>query len=83
LAAVRRAVPIRRPSSPGSLHAAAAAREGVAVAGLTVFRLSPGSRGGLIFGYSDLNERKIAEGVMRLARAVSSLREACVGSHLS
>jgi GntR family transcriptional regulator/MocR family aminotransferase len=54
----------------------AAAREGVAVAGLTVFRLSPTPRGGLIFGYSDLNEREIAEGVMRLARAVSSLREA-------
>jgi GntR family transcriptional regulator/MocR family aminotransferase len=54
----------------------AAAREGVAVAGLTAFRLSPTQRGGLIFGYSDLNEREIAEGVMRLARAVSSLREA-------
>jgi GntR family transcriptional regulator / MocR family aminotransferase len=53
----------------------AAAREGVAVAGLTDFWLSPTPRGGLIFGYSDLNEREIAEGVMRLARAVSSLRE--------
>jgi GntR family transcriptional regulator/MocR family aminotransferase len=53
----------------------AAAREGVAVAGVTPYRLSPASRGGLIFGYSDLNERAIADGVARLARAVSSLRE--------
>jgi GntR family transcriptional regulator / MocR family aminotransferase len=54
---------------------AAAAREGVAVAGVTPYRLSPTPRGGLIFGYSDLNERAIADGVARLARAVSSLRE--------
>ena len=54
----------------------AAAREGVAVAGVTPYRLSPAPRGGLIFGYSDLNERAIADGVTRLARAVSSLREA-------
>jgi GntR family transcriptional regulator/MocR family aminotransferase len=53
---------------------AAAAREGVAVAGVTPYRLSPAPRGGLIFGYSDLNERAIADGVMRLTRAVSSLR---------
>jgi GntR family transcriptional regulator / MocR family aminotransferase len=54
---------------------AAAAREGVAVAGVTPYRLSPAPRGGLIFGYSDLNERAIADGVMRLTRAVSSLTE--------
>jgi GntR family transcriptional regulator/MocR family aminotransferase len=54
----------------------AAASEGVAVAGVTPHRLSPAPRGGLIFGYSDLNEQAIAEGVARLARAVSSLREA-------
>jgi GntR family transcriptional regulator / MocR family aminotransferase len=53
---------------------AAAAREGVAVAGVTPYRLSPAPRGGLIFGYSDLNERVIADGVARLARAVSGLR---------
>jgi GntR family transcriptional regulator / MocR family aminotransferase len=53
----------------------AAAREGVAVAGVTPYRLSPALRGGLIFGYSDLNEQTIADGVARLARAVSSLRE--------
>jgi len=54
---------------------AAAAREGVAVAGVTPYRLSPAPRGGLIFGYSNLNERVIADGVTRLTRAVSSLRE--------
>jgi GntR family transcriptional regulator/MocR family aminotransferase len=53
----------------------AAASEGVAVAGVTPHRLSPAPRGGLIFGYSDLNERAIADGITRLARAISSLRE--------
>ena len=55
---------------------AAAAREGVAVAGVSPYRLSPSPRGGLIFGYSNLNERVIADGITRLARAVSGLREA-------
>jgi GntR family transcriptional regulator/MocR family aminotransferase len=54
---------------------AAAAREGVAVAGVSPYRLSPAPRGGLIFGYSNLNERTIADGIIRLARAVSSLRK--------
>jgi GntR family transcriptional regulator / MocR family aminotransferase len=54
---------------------AAAAREGVAVAGVSPYRLSPAPRGGLIFGYSDLDERLIADGVSRLARAVSSIRD--------
>jgi GntR family transcriptional regulator / MocR family aminotransferase len=45
-----------------------------AVTGVTPYRLSPAPRGGLIFGYSDLNERAIADGVARLARAVSHLR---------
>jgi GntR family transcriptional regulator / MocR family aminotransferase len=53
---------------------AAAAREGVAVAGLSPYRLSPARRGGLIFGYSNLDERQIADGVTRLARAISGLR---------
>ena len=53
---------------------AAAAREGVAVAGVTPFRLSPAPRGGLLFGYSNLNERAITDGIARLARAVSGLR---------
>jgi GntR family transcriptional regulator/MocR family aminotransferase len=50
---------------------AAAARQGVAVAGVAPYRLSPASRGGLIFGYSDLNERAIENGIVRLARAIS------------
>jgi GntR family transcriptional regulator/MocR family aminotransferase len=54
---------------------AAAAREGVAVASVSPYRLSPAPRGGLILGYSNLTERVIAEGVSRLARAVSSIRE--------
>jgi GntR family transcriptional regulator/MocR family aminotransferase len=39
------------------------------------YRLSPAARGGLIFGYSNLNERQIVEGVTRLARATSSLQD--------
>jgi GntR family transcriptional regulator/MocR family aminotransferase len=54
----------------------AAAGEGVAVAGVTPHRLSPAPSGGLIFGYSDLNEHAITDGIARLARAVSSLHEA-------
>jgi len=54
---------------------AAAAREGVAVAGVSPYRLSPAPRGGLIFGYSNLSERAIADGITRLARAVSGLLE--------
>jgi GntR family transcriptional regulator/MocR family aminotransferase len=54
---------------------AAAAREGIAVAGVAPYRLSSAPRGGLIFGYSNLGERAIADGITRLARAVSSLRQ--------
>lgn len=57
---------------------AAAARERVAVAGVSPYRLSPALPGGLILGYSNLSERFIAEGVIRLARAVSSIRERTV-----
>ena len=53
---------------------AAAARAGVAVAGLAPYWLAPAPRGGLIFGYSDLDERAIADGVARLAGAVAGLR---------
>ena len=52
----------------------AAATEGVAVAGVAPYRLAPSTRGGLIFGYSNLSERKIADGVARLGRAVAGLR---------
>jgi len=50
----------------------AAARQGVAVAGVAQFRLCPTPPGGLIFGYSDLNERVIHEGIRRLALALHS-----------
>ena len=52
----------------------AALREGVAIAGVSPFRLSPARRGGLIFGYSDLDPRAIEEGITRLAYAVASVR---------
>ena len=62
---------------PGNLEeravVEAAAREGVAIAGISPFRLSPSPRGGLIFGYSDLDERAIEDGVIRLTRALSTL----------
>jgi GntR family transcriptional regulator/MocR family aminotransferase len=51
----------------------AAADAGVRLAGVGPFRLSPG-RPGLIFGYSDLSERAIADGVARLAEGISGLR---------
>jgi GntR family transcriptional regulator/MocR family aminotransferase len=50
---------------------AAAASEGVAVAGVSPYRLEPARRAGLIFGYSNLSERAIRDGVARLGRAVS------------
>jgi GntR family transcriptional regulator/MocR family aminotransferase len=53
---------------------AAASREGVAVAGVSPYRLSPAPRGGLIFGYSNLSERAIADGIARVARAISIAR---------
>jgi GntR family transcriptional regulator/MocR family aminotransferase len=55
---------------------AAAARQGIAVAGVSPYRLSLSSRGGLIFGYSNLSERAIADGITRLAQAVSPLLRA-------
>ncbi len=53
---------------------AEAARHGVAIAPVSPYRLSSPPRGGLIFGYSNLSERLIADGVTRLAQAVSSIR---------
>ena len=52
----------------------AARREGVELAGVSHYRLVPGGRGGLIFGYSSLTERAIADGVARLAQAITRLR---------
>lgn len=53
---------------------AAAADEGVCVAGVSPYRMTAAGRGGLIFGYSSLSERAISDGVRRLARAVATLR---------
>jgi GntR family transcriptional regulator/MocR family aminotransferase len=54
---------------------AAAARRGLALAGVSPYRLTPAPRGGLIFGYSNLSEQQITDGVIRLAQAVSSMRD--------
>jgi GntR family transcriptional regulator/MocR family aminotransferase len=53
---------------------AAAARRGVAVHGVTPYRLSSTGPGGLIFGYSSLSERSIVDGVGLLAEVLDELR---------
>ncbi|MEU8218019.1 PLP-dependent aminotransferase family protein [Micromonospora taraxaci] len=53
---------------------AAAARHGLAVQGVSRYRLNPAGPGGLIFGYANLSERAITEGVDVLADAVAELR---------
>jgi GntR family transcriptional regulator / MocR family aminotransferase len=50
---------------------AAAADHGVAIAGLSPYRLTPSSQGGLIFGYSDLSSTAIRRGVGLLAEALA------------
>jgi DNA-binding transcriptional MocR family regulator len=37
--------------------------------------MQPSGRGGLIFGYSNLSERAITDGVARLARSITALRQ--------
>jgi GntR family transcriptional regulator/MocR family aminotransferase len=59
---------------------AAAARRGVALAGVSPYRLTPAPRGGLIFGYSNLSEQQITDGVIRLAQALSSMRDGTAGA---
>jgi GntR family transcriptional regulator/MocR family aminotransferase len=54
---------------------AAAARHGVGVPGVRPYRLTDTGRDGLIFGYSSLNERSIADGIRLLAAAVADLRD--------
>ena len=58
----------------GRRHRRRRPTEGVAVAGVAPYRLAASTRGGLIFGYSNLSERTIADGVARLGRAVAGLR---------
>src|SRR5262245_12576591 len=55
---------------------AAAADRGVGVSGVRPYRLNGPGRDGLIFGYSSLGERSIAEGIGLLAAAVAELRAA-------
>ena len=51
----------------------AAARAGVAVDGVTPYRIGHPGPGGLIFGYATVNEQAIAEGVDILARVMRDL----------
>jgi GntR family transcriptional regulator / MocR family aminotransferase len=51
----------------------AAGERGLAIAGVGPYRLAAGTRGGLIFGYSDLSTSAIRRGVELLERAVEDL----------
>ncbi|WP_214401135.1 PLP-dependent aminotransferase family protein [Pseudonocardia lacus] len=53
---------------------AAAARHGVAVHGVTPYRMARTGPGGLVFGYSSIGERAITTGVDLLADAVAEVR---------
>ena len=44
---------------------------GIRLDGLRPYRLSPGGRGGLVFGYAAINESAIPAAVQALARAIS------------
>ena len=52
----------------------AARSRGLAIAGVAPYRLRDSAQGGLVFGYSNLSERAIADGVARLARAIARVR---------
>jgi GntR family transcriptional regulator / MocR family aminotransferase len=52
----------------------AAARRGLGVYGLAPYRISGEGDGGLIFGYSTLSERTIAEGINLLATVIDEVR---------
>jgi GntR family transcriptional regulator/MocR family aminotransferase len=54
----------------------AAASHGVSISGLAPYRLTPSDRGGLIFGYSNLEEATIRRGVGLLRDALSDARSA-------
>jgi GntR family transcriptional regulator/MocR family aminotransferase len=55
---------------------AAAEEQGLAIAGVSPYRLSPAPEGGLIFGYSDLSPTAIRRGVALLEQAERSIRAA-------
>jgi GntR family transcriptional regulator/MocR family aminotransferase len=48
-----------------------AAREGVGLVSASHYYLGSGGEGEFIFGYADLGERRIQEGIRRLARALA------------
>ena len=52
----------------------AAAAHGVAVAGVSPYRLTAGGEGGLIFGYATLDAPTIQRGIRHLAAALTELR---------
>jgi GntR family transcriptional regulator/MocR family aminotransferase len=52
----------------------AAARRGLGVYGVGPYRMSSVGPGGLIFGYSTLSERTIAEGIGILAAVIEEVR---------
>ena len=47
-----------------------ARQAGVQVYGLERYRAVPGERGGIVFGYAAVDERRIATGLQRLAEAL-------------
>ena len=53
---------------------AAAARRGLRIAGVWPYRIRPG-RGGVIFGYSNLSEQAVTQGVGLLQAAVCDVRQ--------
>ena len=53
----------------------AAAARGLGVYGVAPYRIAAGGRPGLVFGYGNLSEQTIVEGIDILAAAVATLRK--------
>ena len=53
---------------------AAALERGVGIEGVSAYRMTPSDRGGMIFGYANVGESAIVEGIRRLGDAVASVR---------
>ena len=51
---------------------AAARADGIGIAGLGPYRIEPGGRGGLVFGYGGIHEPAIEPGVRRLADVLAA-----------
>jgi len=51
----------------------AAGRRGLAIAGVSPYRVAPSPEGGLIFGYSNLSTTAIRRGVRLLEQAIASV----------